>query len=112
MTEYTAHFDDESFWKKVKSVALKAGYEVIRTALILYYCLCDPDTPAPAKAVIAGALGYFILPIDAIPDVTPVVGYSDDLMALMLAMAIVAAHIKPEHRSKAEEKLREWFNKD
>ena len=73
--------------------------------LTLYYCLLDPDTPAKARTVILGALGYFIVPLDSIPDVVPAVGYSDDLGVLALAFTTVLIHIKPEHRQRANEKL-------
>lgn len=107
--DYSAHFNESSFWDKLGRFALKAGRQVVKIALVLYYCLRDPDTPARAKAIIASALGYFIFPLDAIPDMTPIVGYSDDLGALLLATTIVAAHIKPKHRRLADDKLREWF---
>lgn len=102
---------EESFWRKVTDFAKTAGKEVIVTALTSYYCAMDPDTPATAKAIIVGALGYFILPLDAIPDPTPVVGFSDDLGALVMAVTLVAAHIKPEHRKKAEEQWANIFGK-
>lgn len=106
---YEDAFSDESFWEKVRRYAKRAGHRVLEPALVLYFCLQDPDTPAWAKAVIVGALGYFILPTDAIPDATPVVGFSDDLGALTAAVGIVGVHIKPEHQSKAKDKLRQWF---
>ena len=111
-TDYSKEYSDDSFWEKVRKFALKAGREVLEKALILYYCLQDPDTPARAKAVIVGALGYFIWPLDAIPDLTPVVGFVDDLGALALAIMIVAAHVKKDHKLKAEEKLQIWFGKE
>lgn len=107
--EFSSAYGDESFWQKVASYALAAGREVIEKALTLYYCLQDPDTPLWAKSVIVGTLGYFIVPLDAIPDITPVVGYGDDLGALAFALAMVAAHVKPEHREKAQEKVKSWF---
>ncbi|MFQ5477895.1 MAG: YkvA family protein [Candidatus Binatia bacterium] len=107
--EYGIEYSDDSFWQKVKRFALAAGKEVVERALILYYCLQDADTPKWAKGVVVGALGYFIVPLDAIPDFTPVAGYSDDLGALAAALAMVAAHIKPEHRAKAAAKLETWF---
>ena len=107
--DYSEHFDEISFWGKLRNFALSAGRRVVKLALTLYFCFRDPETPMRAKALIASALGYFILPLDAIPDLTPVVGFADDLGALMVAAAVVAAHIKPEHRRQAEEKLREWF---
>lgn len=67
----------------------------------------DEDTPIWAKTTIMGALGYFISPLDAIPDITPFVGYSDDLGILVAA---VATHIKDEHVEKAKETLKKWFD--
>ena len=109
MANYTGEYTEDSFWKKVKDFAQSAGKEVIMRALTAYYCAIDLDTPAHAKSVIFGALGYFIFPLDAIPDLTPLVGYGDDLGALTLALAMVAAHIKPEHRSKAEDQWGQIF---
>ncbi len=110
--ESTAHhaveIDDGSFWDKLASAAGKAGREVIETGLKLYYALRDPNTPLWAKSVIVGALGYFINPIDAIPDVMVAVGYTDDAGVLVAALAAIAAHIKPEHAEKA----RDWVSRN
>jgi len=107
--EFSKEFSEEKFWDKVKKYAMKAGKKVILKALTMYYTMQDKDTPIWAKGVIVGALGYFICPLDAIPDITPVVGYSDDLGVLAAAMATVAMYIKPEHRQKAENTWRGWF---
>ena len=64
-------YSDASFWDKVRNYATSAGREVIETALKLYYCAQDNDTPAWAKSVILGALAYFILPADAVMDLLP-----------------------------------------
>jgi len=109
--EFSKEYSEENFWNKVKNYAVKAGKSVIVQALTLYYTLQDKDTPKWAKAIIIGALGYFIFPLDAIPDITPVVGYSDDLGALAWATATVTFYIKPEHRKKAEDKWKEWFGR-
>ena len=109
--EFSKHYDDDSFWQKIRDFAITAGREVLEKALTLYYCLQDPDTPAWAKSIIVGALGYFIFPLDAIPDITPVVGYSDDLGVLAMALAAVAIHIKDEHKQQAIEQLERWFGK-
>lgn len=106
---YAEAYSDKSLWKKVAEFALKAGKEVIEKVLILYYCLQDSDTPAWAKVQIVGALGYFIVLTDAIPDLIPVVGFADDLGVLVLALAVVAVHVKEEHKRQAEEKLKTWF---
>lgn len=107
--DYAAEYSDESFWTKVVAFALKAGREVIRLALTLYYCLQDEDTPRWARTVIVGALGYFIFPADIIPDFVPGAGYTDDLAVLVAAVATVMVHIKSEHREQVEERLKEWF---
>ncbi|GMV82494.1 MAG: hypothetical protein AMXMBFR7_36780 [Planctomycetota bacterium] len=107
--EYAKHYSEPAFWETVTDYALKAGRQVIEYAVILYYSLMDPDTPVWARTVILSALGYFIFPVDAVPDVVPVIGFSDDLLVLAAALVVVAIHIKPEHREKAQLKLKEWF---
>lgn len=108
--KYLDEFSDEGFWSKARNFAQKAGYEVLENALKLYYSAMDDDTPTWAKTTIFASLGYFIAPIDAIPDLVPVVGFSDDLGALAAAAAAVAMHVKAEHGEKAAEKLGLWFN--
>lgn len=107
--EYSKKYSESSFWSKVKKYAKTAGKEVIEKALILYFCLKDPDTPSWAKSVIVGTLGYFILPTDSIPDLTPLIGFSDDLGALAAALGIVGFHIKKVHREMAKKKMEDWF---
>lgn len=98
------------FWEKVKNYAKSAGEGVLEPALKMYYAALDADTPAWAKATIIGALGYFISPLDAVPDLIPVVGYTDDLGVLVAAFAATAANIKDVHVSKAKETLTQWFS--
>jgi uncharacterized membrane protein YkvA (DUF1232 family) len=69
----------------------------------------DPKTPTSAKGVVAAALGYFIVPLDAIPDMAPFVGYADDLGAVAAAMAMIASCISKRHVQKAKMKTEEWF---
>jgi uncharacterized membrane protein YkvA (DUF1232 family) len=107
--DYSKHYSESSFWDKLLQFAKTAGREVVHKALILYYVGCDPATPVWAKGIIAAALGYFIIPLDAIPDITPFVGYADDLGALVAAMAAVASCITKEHIDKATKKAEEWF---
>jgi uncharacterized membrane protein YkvA (DUF1232 family) len=102
-------YSDESFWAKVKDHARRAGRKVLEKALALYYCLKDADTPAWARTVIVGALAYFILPMDAIPDYLAVVGFTDDLGALAAAALTVAAHIKDDHLSEARATAMRWL---
>ena len=102
-------YSDEKFWAKILRYAKVAGKEVIEKALTLYYTMHDKDTPAWAKTIIVGALVYLIMPLDAIPDFIPVVGYSDDLGLLVVALGTVAIHIKPGHKQAAKDKAKEWF---
>jgi uncharacterized membrane protein YkvA (DUF1232 family) len=108
---YAKDYSENSFWEKLKSFALVAGKEVIEKALQLYYALQAPTTPGWAKVVIIGALGYFISPLDAIPDMIPVVGYADDLGVLVAAIATVGTYITDDIKAKAELKLAEWFDR-
>ena len=93
------------FWRK-----LGAGLACIPFAenlLAAYYCAFDRDTPLRVKAVLLGAISYFVLPTDAIPDLMPVLGFTDDAAVLAAALKLVADHITPLHRQVAREKLAE-----
>lgn len=74
-------------------------------ALAAYYCALDRRTPAYAKAMLAGALGYFVLPTDAIPDVILGLGFTDDASVIALALTTLARHVRPEHRDRARDLL-------
>lgn len=106
---YQSNYSESGLWKKVKSVAKKAGIKTIYMVLLLHYVLKSPDVPLEDKAKIYGALGYFILPIDLIPDFIPVVGYSDDVAALAFALHAVWKNVTPEIKEQAQRKLKEWF---
>ncbi|MGL6123638.1 MAG: YkvA family protein, partial [Shewanella sp.] len=102
-------FTDSGFWNKIKLFSRQAGREVIERALWLYYAAQQPNTPKWAKSVIYGALAYFILPLDAIPDFTPLVGFSDDLGALAAALTMVTLYIDDDVKALAADKLALWF---
>ena len=106
---YQSNYSESGLWKKVKSVAKKAGIKTIYMVLLLHYVLKSPDVPLEDKAKIYGALGYFILPIDLIPDFIPAVGYSDDVAALAFALHAVWKNVTSEIKEQAQRKLREWF---
>ena len=106
---YDEEYSEEEFWKKVKAVAIKAGREIIREALKLFYAIISKKTSVSATAVGIGALGYFISPIDAIPDITPVVGYADDYGVIALALSSIKKYITPKVLKQAEDKLKDLF---
>lgn len=106
---YTKYFNPEDFWDKIKEYAKIVGCEGIRTSLRLFYALDNPDMPKHIKGIIWGALGYFILPIDIIPDFIPMVGYTDDIGILAAAVGMASLYITADVKEKADEKLRDWF---
>ena len=104
------NYSDAGFWQKLNTFARKAGHDLVEKSLQLYYAAESPDTPTWARGVVFGALAYFVVPIDAIPDVTPGIGFADDLCVLIGAVSAVAAHITPEVKDQADKKMAEWFD--
>jgi uncharacterized membrane protein YkvA (DUF1232 family) len=109
LEKYASFFTDDKFWHKLARAFKKAGVKVVYAALVLFYSLQDPRISKRDKLLIIGALGYFILPVDLIPDFLPALGYTDDLAALVLAFIKVKQCITQEVKAKAEAKLRQWF---
>jgi uncharacterized membrane protein YkvA (DUF1232 family) len=101
--------DDSSlrrnFWRKTRAVAARIPFA--EDLLAAYYCAFDRATPLQVKATLIGAIAYFVLPIDAIPDVMPVLGFTDDAAVLATALKLVASSITPVHRESARRKLGE-----
>lgn len=102
-------YSEPAFWHKVRSGALRAGYQVMEKALWLYYAFQRPGVPIKIKAIILGALGYFILPADVIPDLLPILGYTDDLAVLAAAVGVVAFYIDDTVKAQASATLLNWF---
>ena len=102
-------FAESECWEKIQKVARRAGVKLTYAALLLYYVLRSPATPREDRLKILGALGYFILPLDIIPDYIPVLGFSDDLAALTWALYSVSKNITPEVKIQAQEQLGKWF---
>jgi uncharacterized membrane protein YkvA (DUF1232 family) len=91
------------FWVKVKRQAAKLPFA--EDLLAAYYCAFDRETPLQVRAVLLGALAYFVLPFDGVPDLLPVLGFTDDAAVLAAAMKLVIDNIRPEHRDAARRKL-------
>ena len=107
--KHEKYYSDSNFWDKVKTIAKKAGNKLIYNALLLYYVLQSPTTPIDQKTLIIGALGYFILPIDIIPDFIPVLGFTDDAATLVSVIKTISKNITPEIKEKAHNKSNEIF---
>lgn len=107
--QMTQKFTKKGFWNKLSNYALDAGKDVVRAGLKLYYAAVDGKIPVWAQGVAFAALAYFISPVDAIPDITPVFGYADDAGVLATAIASLRAYITAEVTRQASAKLKEWF---
>jgi uncharacterized membrane protein YkvA (DUF1232 family) len=88
------------FWPKLRKVAAHAPFAA--EALAVWYCVQDPETPAPAKGMMLAALAYFVLPADAVPDFIAGLGYTDDAAVFAAMMALVGRHVRPRHRDAAK----------
>ncbi len=107
--KYLPAFSEIRLFEKIRRFARKAGKKVVYSVLLLYYAFTRKETPPWAKRIIIGVLGYFIFPLDGMPDLTPVIGYTDDLGVLSFGLVTVAAYINDEVRIKARKKLKQWF---
>lgn len=93
----------EKFWRTTRRAARHVPF--MEDVVASYYCVLDSSTPLRAKAILLAALGYFVLPADAIPDVIFGLGFTDDVAVLSAAIAAVRAHITPAHKAAAKESL-------
>lgn len=99
---HSRHYSERAFLRKVARFGKLA---FLADALALFYCLKDPGTPRWVKTLIVAALGYFILPLDAIPDLAPIVGFLDDAGVISATLATIVAHVQERHRQQAREFL-------
>ena len=109
---YGSKFSQTDFVEKIARIAKRAGAKLIYAALILYYTLQSDKVTAANKAMIIGALGYMISPLDVIPDAIPIAGLTDDLAVLLFVLKKVWTDIDPDIQKKAKERLSKWFDED
>lgn len=108
---YRRHFSLPRLWRSMRRLAERAGQQGVYTVLLLYYAYRRKDTPFWAKNIVLGALGYLIAPIDALPDLTPILGYTDDIGVLGFALVTISAYVNEEVKEKARGRMGKWFKK-
>ena len=109
---YANKFSKKEFVEKIARIAKGAGAKLVYTALILYYTLQSDKVSATNKAMIIGALGYLISPLDVVPDAIPIAGLADDLGVLVFVLKKVWTDIDPDIQVKARKRLSKWFDED
>ena len=107
--KYTDEYSEEGLWKKIKENVTSIGISLIYKALQLYYVAQSPKCPMKVKAGIYGALGYLISPFDFIPDITPIVGYTDDAAAIGIALLLAQMYIDDNIKAQAKGKIKDIF---
>lgn len=108
LSKYAGHYNPGALFDKIKKVARKAGVKLVYMVLVLYYASFDKNLPVKDRMMVLAALGYFILPLDLIPDALPG-GFADDTAALIYVLKHIWTNLTPETMQKAEGRLKEWF---
>ena len=112
LQKYQDKFSQQNFIEKIQRIAKRAGAKLVYIALILYYLMQSDKVSLKDKAIIIGALGYLISPIDVVPDAIPIAGLADDLAVLLYALGKVWSQVDDHLKDKAKEKLSKWFDED
>lgn len=107
---YSNKFTQSEFYEKISRIAKRAGAKLVYVALVLYYTMQSDKVPVKDKAIIIGALGYLISPLDAMPDAIPIVGLTDDLGVLAFVLNKVWGNVSEDVKKKAMDKLNGWFD--
>ena len=109
---YKDKFSANGFVEKISRIAKRAGAKLVYVALVLYYTLQSDKVSVKDKAVIIGALGYLISPLDLIPDAFPIAGLTDDLTVLLYVVKKVWGDVSDDVKDKAKSKLSQRFDEE
>lgn len=107
--KYIPNFSEFNFWETLKKYGTRLGQRTVYSSLLLYYAFKRSETPAWAKNIVVGVLGYLITPIDFIPDLTPIIGYTDDIGILSFGLVTIACFVNDEVKTTAKDKMAKWF---
>lgn len=110
--QYKDRFTKNGFVEKISRIARRAGSKLVYAALLLYYTLESDKISLKDKAIIIGALGYLISPLDVIPDAIPIAGLGDDLAVLIYVLNKVWGNVNEDMKAKSREKLLQWFDEE
>ena len=105
-------FDPQTYLEDLKHILARLSHQIVHDALLLYYAFRRRETPFWAKSIIIGVLGYLISPLDTIPDLTPILGYTDDFNFIILALISLGVYIDDDVKFKTEAKMSDWFGID
>ena len=109
--KFAGYYNEKALLEKLKRFSVKAGQQVVYSVLLLYFVLRSPEVSVARKLSIAAAMGYFILPFDMVPDLIPLIGFTDDLGILIYTLVQISTSITPGIKKQAREKMEGWFEK-
>ena len=110
--KYGSSYSEDGLWDKISNNIKKAGAGLIYKVMQLFYVAKNPNVPMKIRAAMIAPLGYFISPVDLIPDLAPVVGYTDDAAVIAAAIAFAHVYIDDDVRQQAKNQLCRFFGKD
>lgn len=109
LDRYRRFFSERNFWSIIGRFAQRMGIKTVYSALLMYYAYRRKDTPFWAKNIVIGVLGYLLAPLDFMPDLTPIIGFTDDIGMLSFGLVTIAAYINQDVREQARGRLAKWF---
>lgn len=109
LDKYRKFFSERQFWSSLSKFAQRIGLKAVYMALLMYYAYRRKETPFWAKNIVIGVLGYLLAPLDFMPDLTPIIGYTDDFGILTFGLVTIASFVNDDVRANAREKLSKWF---
>lgn len=109
LDSYKDQYTEKKLWRKIARFAQRMGIKTVYTTLLMFFAYKRKETPRWAKNIVLGALGYLISPIDLLPDLTPIIGYTDDLGVLGFGLVTIAAFINEDVKKSARAQLAKWF---
>lgn len=106
---YREQFSESRFWTTLQRYSRRLGQGTVYSALLLFYAYKRKDTPGWAKRIVLGTLGYLLFPFDAVPDLSPLIGFTDDVGVLSFGLVTIAAYVNEQVRKQARGHLKKWF---